>query len=112
VHAGDEGRGRPPYGRVRNAHEWGRLVRAERRRQGRTLAEVYEVTALTTRFLSELERGKENASLGRALKALESLGLDVLVVPRADAEGLLRVLRDRHGDPEGPEPNGHGESSP
>jgi HTH-type transcriptional regulator / antitoxin HipB len=112
MHAEDERLGGPPYGRVRSPKEWGRLVRAERRRQGRTLAEVYEVSTLTTRFLSELERGKENASLGRALKAFESLGLDVLVVPRADAEALLRALRERCGRAGGAGPGDQGEPSP
>lgn len=91
----NQSKAEPAYGRVRNPDELGRLLRAERRRQGLTLQEVYEGTALSTRFLSELERGKDNASLGRTLRALESLGLDVLVVPRADTEAMLRHRRPR-----------------
>ena len=82
----------PRYGRVRSADEVGRVLRAERKRRGWTLAQVYAATALSTRFLSELERGKENASLGRTLRALESLGLEVLVMPRAQAEAVLRSV--------------------
>ncbi len=90
------------YGRVRTPDEVGRLLREERRRQGLTLQDVYEGTSLSTRFLSELERGKDNASLGRTLRALESLGLDVLVLPRAEAEATLRRLGRR------PEPDAEG----
>ncbi|MEZ4225910.1 MAG: helix-turn-helix domain-containing protein [Polyangiaceae bacterium] len=85
----------PTYGRVRDAAEVGVLARRERTRRGLTLAEVYETTGLSTRFLSEFERGKEHASLGRALRLLESLGLDVIVLPRQEAR---RLLRDRSGD--------------
>ncbi len=56
---------------------------------------MYEATGLSTRFLSEFERGKEHASLGRALFALENLGLDVIVVPRQESERVLRDLAER-----------------
>lgn len=82
----------PPYGPVRSPEDVGRILRAERRRRGWTLDQVYASTALSTRFLSELERGKPNASLGRTLRALESLGLEVLVLPRTDAQTALRHL--------------------
>jgi transcriptional regulator with XRE-family HTH domain len=78
---------------VRTVTELGRLFRAERKRRGLTLADVCDATALSTRFLSEFERGKENASLGRVLRALESLGLEVLVLPRATSQQVLRSLR-------------------
>ena len=80
----------PRYGRIRSPEELGRVLRAERKRRGWTLDQVYAATALSTRFLSELERGKENASLGRTLRALQSLGLEVLVMPRGQAEAVLR----------------------
>lgn len=86
----ETGSSEPRYGRVRSPLELGRILRAERKRRGWTLEQVYAATALSTRFLSELERGKENASLGRALRALESLGLEVLVMPRAQAEAVVR----------------------
>ena len=80
----------PRYGRVRTPGEVGDLCRQERARRGLTLADVYEATGLTTRFMSEFERGKENASIGRVLRALENLGLDVIVLPRSDADRVLR----------------------
>ncbi|RLB54792.1 MAG: transcriptional regulator [Deltaproteobacteria bacterium] len=83
----------PAHGRVRSPAQLGALFRAERKRRGLTLAEVYDATGLSTRFLSEFERGKENASLGRVLRALESLGLEVLVFPRPESQRLLRMTR-------------------
>lgn len=84
----------PRYGRVYTPRELGELCREERKRRGLTLSDIYETTALSTRFLSELERGKEHASIGRVLRTLESLGLDVIVVPRQEAD---RLLRERAG---------------
>jgi HTH-type transcriptional regulator / antitoxin HipB len=69
----------------------GALCRQERSRRGRTLADIYETTGLSTRFLSEFERGKQHVSLTRVLRTLESLGLDVIVLPREEAERLLRA---------------------
>ncbi|MBK8996938.1 MAG: helix-turn-helix domain-containing protein [Myxococcales bacterium] len=93
----------PSYGRITSVAELGALCRAERQRRRLTLAELYETTALSTRFLSEFERGKEHVSVGRVLRALQSLGLDVVVLPRARAERLLRAL-DREGDSPGTPP--------
>ena len=77
----------PKYGRVRTSFELGKLAREERRRQGLTLKTFYESSGITTRFMSEFERGKP--SVGRVLEVLQMLGLDVLVVPRGEADALL-----------------------
>ena len=82
-----------PYGRVRSPQEIGRLARLERKRQNLTLDEVYSASGLTTRFLSEFERGKPNASLGRVMQALQLLGLELLVLPRGEADRLLTHRR-------------------
>ena len=79
----------PLYGRVRSPETLGRIARQERKRQNLTLNEVYSASGLTTRFLSEFERGKPNASLGRVMDALQVLGLEMLVLPRGEAERLL-----------------------
>lgn len=79
----------PDYGRVRSPREIGQLARLERKRQNLTLDEIYSASGLTTRFLSEFERGKPNASLGRVMQALQLLGLELLVLPRGEAERIL-----------------------
>ena len=43
------------------------------------------------RFLSELERGKETAEIGKALHALRLLGLEVVLSPRAQVPVSARA---------------------
>lgn len=88
------------YGRVRSPVALGRLARQERKQQGLTLDEVYSVSGLTTRFLSEFERGKSNASLGRVMDTLQALGLEMLVMPRGEAERLLATRREAGTGPD------------
>lgn len=75
--------------RIRSPKALGRLARQERKRQKLTLSDIYSAAGLTTRFLSEFERGKPNASLGRVMDALQTLGLELIVLPRGAAERLL-----------------------
>lgn len=77
--------------RIRDPVALGAMVRRVRKEQGLTLEALYEATGLTTRFLSEFERGKANVSLGRAMDALDALGLTMLVLPRDEAERFLSV---------------------
>jgi transcriptional regulator with XRE-family HTH domain len=85
----------PPFGQLRTAEDAGRIARAARRARKLTLDDVYATTSLSLRFLSEFERGKPNASLGRALRTLEALGLDIVVVPRPHTASVLRDLSRR-----------------
>ncbi|HBC56702.1 MAG TPA: transcriptional regulator [Gammaproteobacteria bacterium] len=70
------------YGAVRSAEELGKLVRAHRKQRKLTLETISGLGNLSTRFLSEFERGKETAELGKVLQALRTLGLEVVVQPR------------------------------
>lgn len=95
--------GEAPKARIGSPKEFGRLIRNQRKRQGLTLEALYAATGLTTRFLSEFERGKSNASIRRAIEAAQALGLEVLVLPRADAKRALAALdaaRDKTGNTE------------
>lgn len=59
----------------------GRALRRERRRQGRTLREVAEAARISLPYLSEVERGRKEASseiLAAAAGALELSLVDVL----------------------------------
>lgn len=55
----------------------GQTLRAARQRAGLTLEDLSGRTGLSLRFLSELERGKEGASLGRVLRVAAALGVDL-----------------------------------
>ncbi|HGG59734.1 MAG TPA: transcriptional regulator [Gammaproteobacteria bacterium] len=72
------------YGPVQSTEDLGRLVRAHRKQRGLTLETISGLGNLSTRFLSEFERGKETAEIG---KALRTLGLEVIVQPRGHAPG-------------------------
>lgn len=71
------------YGPIRTTDELGRLARAHRKQQKLTLETVSEFGNIGARFLSEFERGKKTAEIGKVLEALNMLGLDVVVQPRS-----------------------------
>ncbi len=71
------------YGAVHSAEELGRLVRTHRKSRQLTLETVSGLGNLSPRFLSEFERGKETAEIGKVLKALRTLGLEVIIQPRS-----------------------------
>lgn len=70
------------YGAIRSTDELGRLARTHRKSRRLTLETTSGLANLSTRFLSEFERGKETAEIGKVLKALQTLGLEIIVQPR------------------------------
>ncbi len=81
---------------VRTTDELGKLIRGVRKSQHLTLEKVSGISNLSMRFLSELERGKETAELGKVLKTLSQLGLEVIVQPRGTQQHLIRQLARAH----------------
>ena len=67
---------------IRTVAELGALIRQYRKGHHLTLESVSGISQLSMRFLSELERGKETAELGKALKTIQLLGLEVIIQPR------------------------------
>ncbi len=80
------------YGRIQSTGDLGQLVRAHRKGKGLTLETVSGLGNLSTRFLSEFERGKETAEIGKILKALRTLGLDVIVQKTFPVLPALRIV--------------------
>lgn len=78
------------YGTVRSALELGQVMRSHRKDHGWTLEKLSGFANVSMRFLSELERGKETAEIGKAVHALQLLGLEVIVVPRREVPVSLR----------------------
>ncbi|NEZ04276.1 helix-turn-helix transcriptional regulator [Wenzhouxiangella sp. XN201] len=75
---------------LRTPAELGAALRAQRKAQGLTLEQLSGLSGLGMRFLSELERGKATAELGKTLEVIALLGLDCFLVPRSStnsAEG-------------------------
>ena len=82
------------YGAVRSAEALGKLVRAHRKQRKLTLETISGLGNLSTRFLSEFERGKETAELGKALQALRTLGLEVVIQPRGGSPSRPQSKKD------------------
>lgn len=72
---------KPRYGRTQTASDLGCLARAHRKTKHLTLSTLSGLSNLSIRFLSEFERGKPTAEIGKVLKALKILGLEVVVRP-------------------------------
>ena len=75
----------PRYGRTQTTEQLGNLVRAHRKNRHLTLETVSGLSNLSIRFLSEFERGKPTAEIGKVLQALKILGLEVIVRPVGSA---------------------------
>ena len=88
----------PEYGIIRSTEELGRVDRAHRKNRRLTLETVSGLGNLSPRFLSEFERGKETAEIGKVLKALQTVGLELIIQPRG-AKLLEQVSkRERETD--------------
>ena len=72
----------PSPTKIHSVSELGNLMRARRKTQQLTLEKVSGLSNLSMRFLSELERGKETAELGKTLQAIKMLGLEIIIQPR------------------------------
>ena len=60
----------------------GRRVRAQRRKHRLRQAELAAMAGVGNRFLSELEHGKSTLELGRTLRVLRTLGLELRLSER------------------------------
>lgn len=77
-----------------DASEFGRAVRFARKEQGLSQRALAQRCGCSQRFISELERGKATAELGKALEVLGELGL-VLGIERRDASQVGREAVNR-----------------
>ena len=60
----------------------GKAIRRQRKSMGLTQLDAAGLCGVGERFLSELERGKQSASLGKALQVMRRLGLRVILTDR------------------------------
>lgn len=70
---------------VKQAEQFGLLIRQERKAQKLTQEELAAISGVGVRFLRELELGKESCQLGRALRVLDTLGLEWSIGQRGGA---------------------------
>lgn len=71
-----------PNGTISTTEDIGNAIRAKRKRDGLTQADAAALCGVGTRFLGELERGKETARIGKVLQILHGLGLALQIAPR------------------------------
>lgn len=71
------------YGRIASTEQLGRVIRLKRKEIGLRQELAAGMTGVGTKFLSQLENGKETAELGKALQVLQKMGLELYVFPRS-----------------------------
>jgi HTH-type transcriptional regulator / antitoxin HipB len=79
---------------VHSTADLGQRIRGFRRARGRTQVELAELSGSRARYLSELERGKDTAQIGKALETLRLLGLDIFIVPRSLSAQISRAIEE------------------
>ena len=68
--------------RVYEVTDIGALIRDKRTELGMTQSELADVSGSGTRFVSELENGKQTMQIGKVLDTLHVLGFDVSISER------------------------------
>ncbi len=69
--------------KIRSVEELGEAIRARRKELHYTQAFLAEFTGFSVSFISDVERGKATAEIGKTLQLLMILGLDLSVERRA-----------------------------
>jgi len=67
---------------IRDPIELGARIRARRNDLGLTQGELADVSSVSLRFVSELERGKATAQYAGIQRVLDALGLNLYLKPR------------------------------
>ena len=68
--------------KINNSIEFSGALRKRRKALGYTQGYIADVTGFSVSFISDLERGKETAELGKALYLANLLGLDLILSER------------------------------
>ena len=71
---------------IQNTANLGRKVRELRRAQKITQAQLAGLANTGIRFVSDLENGKETCHIGKVLRVIETLGVDMLIRNPYDKE--------------------------
>ena len=72
----------PPTTVIETPEALGQAARAHRKARGMSLQTTAPLAEVGVRFLSEFERGKPTAELGKVMDSLHATGLDLAVVER------------------------------
>lgn len=69
--------------KIKSVEELGKAIRTRRKELHYTQAFLAEFTGFSVSFISDVERGKATAEIGKTLQLLMILGLDLSVERRA-----------------------------
>lgn len=68
--------------KINSASDFGSAIRSKRKARGLTQTQLAGYSGCSLMFLSDLERGKPTAELGKAITVLNTLGIDLLAIDR------------------------------
>ena len=71
-----------PFGTISSLKEIGNAIRTKRKADGLTQADTAALCGVGTRFFGELERGKETAQIGKVLRILQVMGLELQIATK------------------------------
>lgn len=71
-----------PYGLILSSRDIGKVIRARRKADGLTQLDAAALCGVGARFLGELERGKETAQIGKVLRIVQGMGLELQIVSK------------------------------
>lgn len=63
--------------KITDTESFGEQLRKRRKELGYTQSDISEITGFSVSFISDLERGKPTAELGKALHLVHLLGMDM-----------------------------------
>ena len=81
-----------PPPRVRTLATLGSIVRAQRKASAIRIDDAAALSGVSVDLLSRLENGNSAVSTDRLLKVLDALGLEMLIMDKADVPRVLTVL--------------------
>lgn len=67
---------------VKNVNEIGRLIKKKRKITKLTQKDLASLCGVGTRFISELENGKNTLEIGKVLKVINNMGFDYCLKER------------------------------
>lgn len=68
--------------KIINTESLGKAIRKRRKELGYTQGFIADFTGLSVSFISDVERGKSTAEIGKIIMLINTLGLDLMVESR------------------------------
>ena len=69
---------------IADAKSLGRIIRIERKKLGYTQTKLARYAGVSINFVSQLENGKETAEIGKVMRVLHALGIDLVALKRGE----------------------------